>query len=255
MLFQVYRKSPAGIQHILRRLSDSRPFSRLTSWLIFRAAQTDVIFRELDSRKPVRLVIHVGAHLAEESRIYESIGAQTVVWIEADPVMFDRMERKLRKKPKSDTVHLAYSALVSEVSGEQMVLRRYSNDGASSSIYSATSVSTQAWPGVKETGDEVAVESRTLSCVLSEIAVDPDSYDSTLLVVDVQGHELGVLKGAGERLLSRFQLILVEVSMEEVYCGGTEGVELLHFLASLGFHPISPVPTFHGDVLLERRES
>ena len=35
--------------------------------------------------KPLDLIVHVGAHYAEDRFFYEELGAKDVLWIEADP--------------------------------------------------------------------------------------------------------------------------------------------------------------------------
>ena len=48
----------------------------------FRASRYELLMHRL---APVDLIVHVGAHWGEEAEFYESCGAATVLWIEADP--------------------------------------------------------------------------------------------------------------------------------------------------------------------------
>ena len=46
-------------------------------------------------------VIHVGAHAAEESSDYQRYGLSPVIWIEANPMLIDRLKETV---PTEDTV-------------------------------------------------------------------------------------------------------------------------------------------------------
>jgi FkbM family methyltransferase len=61
--------------------------------------------------------------------------------------------------------------------------------------------------------------------------------------LDTQGTELQVLKGAPETL-ARTRLIIAEMSLTELYGGGTKLVDLYAFLEKNGFRCISLIPGF-----------
>lgn len=224
----------------------------LASKAILRSGENDEIRRALRDASPIELVVHVGAHLAEEDWLYESLGATTVVWIEADPKLFKRMSQRLSSKENAAARHIAHQALVSEHPGDSVVLRRYSNDGASNSVYTPTDSFKQAWPGLKETGEAVVVSTSTLGDILQKHKITVSAFTRSLLVLDVQGHELSVLRGATGELVSQFSLICVEISSEEIYAGGADGREVLNWLNRAGFTPRTAIPVFHGDVLLAK---
>src|SRR5205085_1421149 len=54
------------------------------------------------------------------------------------------------------------------------------------------------------------------------------------LKLDVQGHEMSVLKGAGA-LLGRFPLLQIELSMRPIYAGETGFGEFVDFIQRQGF--------------------
>jgi hypothetical protein len=63
----------------------------------------------------------------------------------------------------------------------------------------------------------------------------PEIIESpALLKIDVQGFELEVLKGA-DKLLQRFQAVVLEVSHAELYHGAPTPDELAAFLDDAGF--------------------
>jgi hypothetical protein len=71
-------------------------------------------------------------------------------------------------------------------------------------------------------------------------------------VIDVQGAELLVLKGAGS-LLANCKSLLVEVSTRQVYNGGALWHELESFLVANGLNPLwQPEAESHENILFVR---
>lgn len=110
------------------------------------------------------------------------------------------------------------------------------------------------------------------SSLLKECSPDPNyDYDSTMevhvkrgdslpldwhlydcLVVDVQGMELPVLKGFGERLRG-FRMLNVECSIKPIYVGEAPASDVEAYLDSMGFHRMSPLEV-HNDVFFVRKD-
>lgn len=99
----------------------------------------------------------------------------------------------------------------------------------------------------------MALSTRTLPEILEELDVRVGTYSSSLLVLDVQGHELDVLKGAGVGFVQEFTYVCTEVSLEDVYEEAPTGWAVLNWLQGAGFETTTPLPTIHGDILLSRR--
>lgn len=213
---------------------------------------------QLTHSKPIDLVVHVGAHLGEELEFYESIGASKILWIEADPDLFVRLKTNLSKSTSEKTFNIAHLALVSSTSNKVLNLKRYSNDGASNSVYSPTKEFKRLWPFLYEVGENLSLTAQTLIEILNEYDIDVKSFSSSLLVLDTQGHELDVLIGATPELVQKFKYICVEISLVPVYDGGADGYEVLNWLYKNGFEAITsttPHPSNHGDVLLKRKQA
>jgi FkbM family methyltransferase len=64
-----------------------------------------------------------------------------------------------------------------------------------------------------------------------------------MLKVDTQGYELSVLRGAG-RLLDRFSLLYLEVSLIPLYENGPLVEDVIAYLRPLGFAPVAIHPGF-----------
>lgn len=218
------------------------------SWRKYlRASKYELVMSRV---RPVDLIVHVGAHWAEDAALYESYGARTVLWVEADPDTFAKLQHVLARRDGA-TDHRAECALVSASAGEELTFHRFSGDGSSSSIHSATDTFKARFPHVQESGEILEMVTRTLPDILARHGIHPDDYQKPMLVVDVQGHELEVLKGIGAGL-GAFQLCKCEVSRVPMYEGGAMFPDIDAVMRDAGFrlvsHSYARVPR-HGDVL------
>lgn len=199
-------------------------------------------------------LIHVGAHLGQERHQYEQCGFQDVLWIEGSPKVHERLAEIIAEHTNEEDIspagtrHRTACALLTDQNNSEIELYEFSNDGASSSIFQSTDECRKRWPQVMETGEREKVRTRTLDHLADEVGL-LESAD--VLVVDVQGAELLVLKGA-KRVLSRVQAVVAEVSTLPFYAGGVLYPELEQFMKSHGFEPMS-LPPRHGDLLFLRR--
>jgi hypothetical protein len=126
---------------------------------------------------------------------------------------------------------------------------RYSNDGASSSIFRETELLRENWKdiGLKETGEVLPLVTRRLDSVLHSL--DFSFEGMNCLILDIQGSELEALKGTGSSI-GNFDFVEVEVSQEEIYSGASLFDEVDDFLSNNGFRRITDIP-WHGDVVYE----
>lgn len=193
-------------------------------------------------------LVHVGAHLAQERHLYEECGYRQVLWIEGSPEVYGRLSTVLESH-QGTAQHEACCALLTEKDGDQLALQSFSNDGKSNSIFAPTSELRTRWPAVDVTGVVESVTSRTLDTLLSGTKY---ANQCDVLIVDVQGAELLVLKGA-ESTLARASAVIVEVSTRPYYQGGVLFPEVKTFLESRGFTSMS-TPRRHGDMLFLRNK-
>lgn len=206
------------------------------------------------SRAVFRSMIHVGAHEGQERDFYEEQGYRDVVWIEGSPTVYARLAENIaeqnRKHEKSPhpARHRAVCALLTDRDDDEVELLEFCNQGGSSSIFASTENCHKRWPDVFETGRTEKLRTQTLDRLASDMGMpNPD-----VLVVDVQGAELLVLRGA-EQVLSQCKAVVSEISTVPYYDGGALYPEVLEFLAAHGFVPMM-MPRRHGDLLFLRRE-
>lgn len=190
-------------------------------------------------------LIHVGAHYGYEAESYEAHGFKTVLWVEADPGIFPTLQQHLSQF--NQTQHIAVNALVTASSNQAVKFYRFSNEGASSSIYLPTQNFNDIFCEVEYTGESLELDSISLDNLATQNKISPSA-----LVIDVQGAEMEVLLG-GKQVLQSTQIIDLEVSKQDFYAGGALFHEIDTFLKETGFLRLTFAP-WHGDVVYFRPE-
>ena len=167
-------------------------------------------------------IVHIGAHLAEEAELYNELGFEPVLWVEALPDIAEKASRRIVNFPKQKVI---CSTLSSE-SGKVLTFYRAGNEGSSSSLL-APHLIMAAHPEVR-----VSNETRVITQTMDEILSDFHQYK--FLCMDVQGAELEVLKG-GPEALKRFDFVMSEVSIRQLYKGAPKFNEITNFLLRNGY--------------------
>ena len=173
---------------------------------------------------PITGLIHVGANRGTEYAAYLARTHGPLLDVEAIPEMASMVQQRLDPQRP----HFMRQALVSDVAGETVPFHVASNQGGSSSML-APGRHAELYPYI--TFDE------TLELVTERlddiVAERPEEASYNVLVLDVQGAELKVLKGAPE-LLARVDAVFTEVSSEPLYEGGCTFLEVTNLLAEAG---------------------
>jgi len=171
--------------------------------------------------KHITGVIHIGAHHGQERDLYASHGLD-VLWIEGNPEVFGQLLENLRNYPSQHAI----KALVTDKTKRDQIFYITSNDGASSSIFNLKK-HLDVWPGVTLTKTRI-LPTKTMNT----IETGEKSYQAW--VMDTQGSELLVLKGAGNKLDS-LDYIKTEAADFEAYDGCCTDLEISEFLGRHGF--------------------
>lgn len=170
-------------------------------------------------------VIHVGANMGQERETYAKYG-QRVLWIEPVPNIFNILSENIKLFPQQQAVN----RLITDKDAGEYVFHIASNEGMSSSILPLNR-HREIWPEV-HFDSSILLRSSTLDTLLHEISAGKDDYDA--LVIDVQGAELLVLRGAQD-LLSRVKYVKTEAADFESYSGCAKVSDLKAFLLDAGF--------------------
>lgn len=175
-------------------------------------------------------VIHIGAHEGTEISTYQAMGVQKVLFVEANPVVFERLQANIAGVPNVQAVNCA----VSNENGT-LNLRVTSNDQSSSILELKRHL--ELYPNIQET-NQVTVESKTIDTLLQEMQLNP--YDFNILNIDIQGAELLALQGATD-WLKWVAGINTEVNYEEMYEGCALIDQLDEFLELHGFQRVATI--------------
>jgi len=169
-------------------------------------------------------IMHVGAHLAEESRAYDEYFNAPVLWIEAQPQLCSELKKRLN--PQKNTI---VEACVLD-KNDEIVLFNFSSNSQSSSVLNFGTHSIN-YPDVIVT-ERVAVKTKRLDTILYGRET-PDFIN-----LDIQGVELKALKSLGS-LINRVDAVYTEVNKREVYekCDLLEDID--YFLIQNGFRRIA----------------
>ena len=180
-------------------------------------------------------VIHVGANLGQEKDIYADRGLN-VIWLEPIPEVFSRLQNSLEHYPRQK----AFCHLITDVDNQEYTFHVSSNEGASSSVFSLAKHK-EIWPDVTFT-KSLELCSISLSTFVQQQQLNLENYDA--LVLDTQGSELLVLRGAAN-ILRAFKFIKTEVADFESYAGGCQLSEMDTFLDAQGFQRVAKVRFTH----------
>jgi FkbM family methyltransferase len=184
-------------------------------------------------------VLHIGGHLGLEATTYNQLGKQAI-FIEADPDIFLELQKNLSSY---DNQH-AHNILLGD-SDQIVKFYRANNNAESSSVFPFSEQNRFA--NVSTDFVHEMPMKRLDSCFREKDLRDYDHW-----IIDVQGAELLVLKGAG-KLLDICQTIYIECSTTEFYEGGVLWSELSEFLRNAGFkYFVSPGPISHLNVIFFR---
>jgi FkbM family methyltransferase len=174
--------------------------------------------------KKLKGIIHVGANTGQEGNNYASYGLN-VLWIEPIPWVFKKMKSTISSYPNQ----LALEYLVLDKDGETTTLHISNNEGASSSVMDLA-LHQDVWPSIHFTRD-IEIQSYKLDTIIDREHINLTDYDG--LVLDTQGSELLVLKGA-QRALRNARMVKVEVADFEAYAGCPRPEQIADFLGTYG---------------------
>jgi len=194
-----------------------------------------------------RGVIHVGAHEGTEITAYQQMGAQKVLFVEANPSVFERLQANIADYPNVEAVNCA----IGDRNGT-IDLHVTSFDQSSSILQLKRHQ--DIYPHITET-HQITVLSKTLDTLLQEQELNPSDFN--ILNIDIQGAELLALQGATNWLKS-VELINTEVNYEELYEGCALIDQLDEFLEGHGFQRAATTTPIHpswGDAIYVKKSA
>ncbi|HWL00857.1 MAG TPA: FkbM family methyltransferase [Microbacteriaceae bacterium] len=172
-----------------------------------------------------RVIVHIGAHEAEELGDYRDLGwgDAATVWVDALPEKAAEVRAKTRDLPNHEVVN----AVLWDRAGETIEFKETNNTQASSAL--DLKDSKELYPDIEVTRVRSFVTQR------ADEALRLERFERIDLVnLDVQGAELHVLRGFGAQL-DKVRAIYSEVNVREIYSGGARFADLDAMLVARGF--------------------
>jgi FkbM family methyltransferase len=188
-------------------------------------------------------VLHIGAHEGQEASQYSNLKVR-VMWVEAIPEIFKVLSDKISTYPNQKAI----CALLGSKNADKVRFYLSSNESQSSSIY-------RFGNDIRFTDLEmvnsIVLRMKKLSSLFTAKTISIYPH----WVIDVQGAELEVLKGAG-KLLDHCYSAEIEVTSRNLYAGGANAKDVINFMRLNGFiilqeHKIGS----HEDLLFIRVKS
>ena len=187
------------------------------------------------------MVVHIGAHTGIEAESYSRFGKK-VYWFEGNPRIFSSLEANIFPFQGQK----AFLALLGSENDKAVQFNIASNDGHSSSVL-------QFGKDMNHEGLKMVDSLELKISRLDSLVASQDILVDSHWVVDVQGLELQVLKGAG-KLIDFAYSMEIEVSTKEEYVGGAQYQEIYEFMKEKGFTPLwEPKSHSHEDIFFLRR--
>ncbi len=174
-------------------------------------------------------VIHIGANSGQEKDHYKKLRVQRVIWIEADPEIYEILLRNIKNYKN----YKAYNYLVTDKNKKKVKFNIANNDSNSSSIFTLKD-SKRLYPKLHYT-KSILLNSKNLKTIVNKKKINLKNFDS--LVLDAQGAELEILKGGGH-LINKFKYIKLEAAEFQMYSKNPLYSEISRYLYLLGFKEI-----------------
>ena len=186
-------------------------------------------------------VLHVGAHLGEESKAYDTHGWQPVIWIEAQPSLVKSLQLSLDLSKNT-----VIEAAIWHESDKKLRLHVASNSMSSSLLELGSHA--KSYPDIIYLED-IEVSTKRLDSIIKKEEMP------NFINIDIQGAELPAIKSLGA-LIDNVDFIFVEVNRKQVYRDCTTVKELDEYLNQINFQRATTRWYFRqgwGDALYIRR--
>lgn len=187
----------------------------------------------------IKGVVHIGAHRGEELLEYEKLGAKNVVWVEANPDVYEELQENLKRNHQCTVSSKSFCVACSDKDDEEVDFHiiyghdaqfMEGNKGASSLLSPTPNLSSKL---PVEHIKTIKQKTITIDSLLERNNLNASDYD--MLDLDIQGAEMLALKGAAN-LLNEVNYISSEITWNDPYYkGNTMSTELISFLEEKGF--------------------
>lgn len=182
-------------------------------------------------------ILHIGGSHAEELEAYTNNGIERMIWIEAIPEVFAKMQARL------EPYHMAVpiNACIADIEGKTVDFHITNNEGQSSSML-GLKLHREYHPSVHVV--------KTIQCITQTVdsIIEKRGFDLTyynFLNIDLQGAELMALKGMKNNL-HKIKYAYIEVNEKELYTGCPLIADIDKYLESFGLFRVETKMTDCG---------
>jgi FkbM family methyltransferase len=188
--------------------------------------------------QPVKRIIHIGSAAgSEEIPLYDSLNIDEVVWIDANPMLIERLRKRLEEVQPKFKSYIFESVITDKVGELTDFHLYYANDNyGMSSIFEKVSGSDgkEDYEFNRQFHEgTLQLESNTIDNLLETNNID---FNFDLINIDVQGAELVVLSGAKKTLESSKSINSEVTFRNHDYSGGVYFDELSKYLSLFGYN-------------------
>lgn len=170
------------------------------------------------------VILHLGANAGQEAEAYYNAGVESVIWVEAIPAVFEKLNENVKDFHGTITIN----ACVSDVDGEEVEFNVSNNESQSSSFLQLDHHKI-IHPEVHYV-DKIKMATHRVDTLLKNFKVEGKWF----LNADLQGAELLALKGMGN-LLHKFKWLYLEVNKKNTYDGCPLVEDIDHYVSKYGF--------------------
>lgn len=171
----------------------------------------------------IRGVVQIGSHYAEEHDIYKQLGISNIVYVEPCKDAFEKMVAKMDAIGDSP---IMYNVACGEIEAEMEMYVSHNNQGQSNSLL-------KPLLHLEQHREVVFTDKEMVKVIpLDKLLFDRNLYN--LLVMDCQGFEGSILKGATDTL-KYIDCIYTECNRGQTYDGNMEIEEMDKYLEPFGF--------------------
>jgi FkbM family methyltransferase len=194
------------------------------------------MMRELFEQVPVRGVIHIGAHLAEEQHDYHKHGISRIIWIEANHTLLHELLQETVNHIGSSVI---FCAAFNE---DKKTLELNISDNTQSSSLLDFEEHAIEHPQFKMI-DKLWTLGFKIDTVIEKKGFDRRLFN--FVNIDIQGTELTALQGMEEQL-KFLDYVYLEVNSKHLYKDCALISEINEFLEARGFKGVAIKMTNHG---------
>ena len=190
---------------------------------------------ELHSQRPIKKILHIGAHLGNEIEFYLKLNPDLIYWFEANPELIDELKSNVLKHS-----HISQEVFQVAVSNENKELNFnliYSDDKSNTGCSSLLELKehSKQYPHIKK------VNTVTVKCVKIDDFLTENNLETNFDYVnmDIQGSEYDVLSSSN--LLfneTDFRIFQLETCQIEMYEGQKMENEIIKFMEQKGYPKI-----------------